>query len=54
RSFALGFLEETNLLKSYEKEDNYEEREGFVKELLSLVKEHFKTNPTHSLLVFFE
>ncbi|AFI05880.1 DNA helicase UvrD [Helicobacter cetorum] len=50
--FCECFLEETNLLRSYEKEDNYEERKGFVEELLGLVKEHFKTNPTHSLLDF--
>lgn len=50
--FCEWFLEEINFLKSYEKEDNYEEREGFVKEFLSLVKEYFKINFMYFLLDF--
>lgn len=50
--FCFWFLEEINFLKSYEKEDNYEEREGFVKEFLILVKEYFKINFMYFLLDF--
>ncbi|WP_104747537.1 ATP-dependent helicase [Helicobacter cetorum] len=50
--FCNSFLEETNLMQSYEKEDNYEERQGFVEELLGLLKEYFKENPENSLQDF--
>ncbi|WP_104761149.1 ATP-dependent helicase [Helicobacter cetorum] len=50
--FCAEFLEETNLMQSYEKEDNYEERKGFVEELLGLLKEFFKENLESSLLDF--